>query len=50
MKKTGRSILFAFGTASLLPILFIGIFLTIHMRKMAFEQSIKEANAEIARV
>jgi two-component system sensor histidine kinase YesM len=50
MKKSGRSILFAFGTASLLPILFIGIFLTIHMRKMAFEQSIKEANAEIARV
>lgn len=50
MKKTGRSILFAFGTASLIPILFIGIFLTIHMRKMAFEQSMKEANAEIARV
>lgn len=50
MKKTGRSILFTFGTASLLPILFIGIFLTIHMRKMAFEQSMKEANAEIARV
>lgn len=50
MKKTGRSILFAFGTASLLPILFIGIFLTTRMRKMAFEQSLKEANAEIARV
>lgn len=50
VKKTGRSILFAFGTASLLPILFIGIFLTVRMRKMAFEQSLKEANAEIARV
>lgn len=50
MKKTGRSILFTFGTASLLPILFIGVFLTIHMRKMAFDQSMKEANAEIARV
>lgn len=50
MKKTGRSILFAFGTASLLPILFIGIFLTVRMRKMAYEQSLKEVNAEIARV
>ncbi len=50
MNKTGRSILFIFGTASLLPILFIGVFLTVHMRKMAFEQSMKEANAEIDRV
>lgn len=50
MKKTGRSFLFVFGTASLLPILFIGIFLTVRMRKMAYEQSLKEANAEIARV
>lgn len=50
MKKTGRSFLFAFGTASLLPILFIGLFLTVRMRKMAYEQSLKEAKAEIARV
>ncbi|MDU6263246.1 MAG: hypothetical protein E6600_01955 [Anaerocolumna aminovalerica] len=50
MKKTGRSFLFAFGTASLLPILFIGILLTVRMRKMAYEQSLKEAKAEIARV
>jgi len=50
MKIKGRSILFAFGTASLLPILFIGIFLTVRMRTMAYDQSLKEANAEIARV
>lgn len=50
VKKTGRNILFVFGTASLLPILFIGIFLTIRMRKMAFDQSLKEAKAEISRV
>jgi two-component system sensor histidine kinase YesM len=50
MKKSGRSILFTFGVASLLPILFIGIFLTIRMRKMAFEQTLNEAKAEIARV
>ncbi len=50
MKKKGRNILFAFGIASLLPILFIGIFLTVRMRKMAFNQSLKEANAEITRV
>lgn len=47
MKKTGRSFLFAFGTASLLPILFIGILLTVRMRKMAYEQSLKEAKQRL---
>lgn len=50
MNRKWRNILFAFGTISLLPILFIGIFLTVRMRTMAYELSLKEANAEIFRV
>lgn len=50
MKIKGRNILFAFGTISLLPILFIGIFLTVRMRTMAYSQSLQEAHEEITRV